>query len=63
MRSLSSRTDYFINSVDYAMIEVQGGMGAKSKNPPIPSACREEEGRKEKSSFKEEMVIELLERL
>lgn len=35
-------------------------MGAKSKKPLILSTCQGEEGRKVKSSFKVEMIVEFL---
>lgn len=65
MRLLSSRTDCLINSVDNGIIDRRSTKycGSKEQEPLILSACRGEEGKKEKSSFKEEIVVELLERL
>lgn len=60
MRSVSSRADYFINSVSYAIIDVSTRYYVIKEQETPNFIClqrRQGEGRKERSSFKEEMIV------
>lgn len=55
---MSSRTDCFINRVGYASIDGSTRYyGIKEQGPLILSACSGEVGGKQRSFFKEEMIV------